>query len=390
MNAPRTDRSPAHRPVALPDWLDPQEWLAVARHATARDVEGALGRDAPGIADFAALVSPAADAYLEGMAQKAQVLTRRHFGRTVQLYVPLYLADYCSAGCVYCGFSSDRDKPRRKLDESELIHELSALRDMGFDEVLLLTGDRTGEAGFDYLRRSIATAATLFSHVSVETFTMTREEYHRVAEAGCTSVALYQETYDTAAYFPLHRWGPKFHYEKRLLGPEQALSGDIRSVGLGVLLGIADPVYDLLSLFRHATHLQRRFWRGGVSVSFPRIRPQLGGYEAQHPVDERFLARIIFAFRICMPEVPLTLSTRESAAFRDGMAGLGVNRMSVASRTTVGGYYDESADRAGGQFDISDERDVATFCAMLRAKGLEPVFKNWDAVYREAPAVAAH
>jgi 2-iminoacetate synthase len=165
------------------------------------------------------------------------------------------------------------------------------------------------------------------------------------------------------------------------MGPELALSSGIRMMGLGVLLGLVDPVFDLLAVFRHAAYLRRKFWQSGVSVSFPRMRPQFGDYEPPHPVDDKAFAQYIFAFRICMPEIPLVLSTRESARFRDGIAGTGVSKMSVASRTTVGGYADEGG-REYGQFDISDERDVDAFCAALRAGGLEPVFKNGDAAYR--------
>jgi 2-iminoacetate synthase len=371
------------RIVDLPDWLKPDAWLPRAREATARDVAAALAHDEPGEAQFAALISPAADGALEAMAQRAQELTRRHFGSTISLYVPLYLADYCSAGCVYCGFASDRRKVRTKLGPADLEHELEAVSALGFDDILLLTGDRTGAAGFAYLRDSVARTAARFASVAVEAFTLSVEEYAGLGAAGCTAVTLYQETYDAAEYGPLHRWGPKADYLRRLQGPESALQAGIRGVGLGVLLGLCDPAYDLLSLYRHAQRLRRLHWRSGVSISFPRMRPQLGGYAPRHPVSDRALARYIFAFRLCMPDVPLVLSTRESAPFRDAIAGIGVSRMSIASRTTVGGYVAQGDPSEGGQFDICDERDVHTFCAALRARGLEAVFKNWDAAYRD-------
>lgn len=377
-----TQRKPyTGKEVTLPDWLDPAPWLEAALRADAARVRAALASDAPDVNDFAALISPAAEPFLEEMAARARTLTQHHFGRTISLYVPLYLADYCSSGCIYCGFSSDRTRPRRKLEADDLDREIQALRGMGFDEILLLTGDRTTDADFHYLRDCVDRAASVFSTVGVETFTLKPDEYRELVLAGCTSVALYQETYDPRAYYPLHRWGPKVHYERRLMGPELALAAGVRTMGLGVLLGLVDPVFDLLALFRHAAHLRRKFWQAGVSISFPRMRPQFGDYEPTHPVDDKTLARHIFAFRICMPEIPLVLSTREGARFRDGIAGTGISKMSVASRTTVGGYADEEG-REFGQFDISDERDVDAFCAALRAGGLEPVFKNWDAAYR--------
>ena len=275
-----------------------------------------------------------------------------------------------------------------RLGPEDLAREMSALQDMGINDVLLLTGDRTGMAGYSYLRDRVAEAAEYFDTVSVEAFTMSVEEYAGLVDAGCDSVALYHETYDTKDYVPLHRWGPKSDYLRRLQGPENALEAGMRWVGVGALLGLCEPRYDMLALYRHASYLRRKYWRAGVSISFPRMRPQLGDYAPRFPVDDHFFAQIIFAFRICMPEVPLVLSTRETAAMRDGMAGIGISRMSVASRTTVGGYADES-ERSGGQFDISDERDVNTFCAALREKGLEPVFKNWDSVYRSDVPEAA-
>ncbi|NLX27030.1 MAG: 2-iminoacetate synthase ThiH, partial [Lentisphaerae bacterium] len=145
----------------------------------------------------------------------------------------------------------------------------------------------------------------------------------------------------------------------------------------------ADPRFDILCLYRHAKHLLKTYWQAGVSISFPRIRPQLGGFQPEHPVDERMLAQIIYALRICLPEVPLVLSTREPQRVRDGLAGVGISKMSVASKTTVGGYSTDS-EESTEQFEISDDRDIPTFCAMLRAKGLEPVFKNWDSAYRGA------
>jgi 2-iminoacetate synthase len=368
--------------ICLPDWLDPAPWLDAAQTTQSARVEAALASESPDITDFAALISPAAQPYLERMARRAQHLTRRHFGNTISLYVPLYLADHCSSGCSYCGFASDRERPRVKLGDEEIRRELATLKSMGFDETLLLTGDRHREADFNYLRHAVDLAADDMDLVAVETFTLKEEEYADLSRAGCSSVTLYQETYNPLVYFPTHRWGPKYDFMRRLAGPAAALAGGIRTIGLGVLLGLAPPVPDILSLFRHTTHLRKTYWKSGVAVSFPRIRPQLGDYAPAHPVGDSFLAQIIFAFRICLPDVPLVLSTRESARFRDGIAGVGISKMSIASRTTVGGYA-ENQDPHGGQFEISDERPVDAFCDALRAKGLEPVFKNWDAVYTD-------
>jgi 2-iminoacetate synthase len=367
--------------TTLPDWLDSTPWRGVAANAREPDVRRALESEDPREEELAILLSPAADRMIETLAQRAFSLTRSHFGNTVSLYVPLYLSDYCTGGCVYCGFASDRAVARHCLSPDELTAELRAIKDMGAEEVLLLTGERTPAADFAYLRSAVAGAARQFHAVTVEAFPMTVDEYRQLADAGCVGVTLYQETYDPIQYDLLHRWGPKKDYAARLDAPDRVLAAGMRFAGLGVLLGIADPMADLLCLFRHAAHLRRTHWRAGVSLSFPRVCAQRGDYAPPFPVSERFLAQIIFAFRICLPDVPLVLSTREGSAFRDGMAGVGVSKMSVASRTTVGGYVGH-AESPDGQFHVNDNRDVKTFCEALRRKGLEPVFKNWDAIFR--------
>ena len=365
----------------LPEWADPGAWVDMARSATDADVGRALAAESPREPEMAALLSPAAGRHLEAMARRAQALTVRHFGRTISLYVPLYLSDYCSGGCVYCGFAADRKQPRHRLEPAEIDQELAAIKAMGFDEVLLLTGERTPRADLDYLRDAVARAAKRFHAVTVEAFPMGTDEYRQLADAGCVGVTLYQETYEPVQYEQLHRWGPKRDYAARLDAPARALAGGMRWVGLGALLGLSDPVFDVLALYRHARHLRHTFWQCGVSVSFPRVCPQEGGFIPPHPVSETYLAQVIFAFRIACPDMPLVVSTRERAHFRDGVAGVGVNKMSIASRTTVGGYREHQAS-PDGQFHVNDDRDVATFCAALKAKGLEPVFKHWDSVYR--------
>jgi 2-iminoacetate synthase len=376
MNSPLATR---HSPLAtLPAWLDPTPWLN--RTFSARDVQHALGTESPDEETLAALLSPAAADFLEPMAARAQAMTQRYFGRTIQLYVPLYLSSWCSGGCAYCGFAADRHTSRHALDFAAVEKELEAIKAMGFEEVLMLTGERSAHAGLDYLRECVALAGKKFHNVAIEVFPMAEEEYRVLADAGATSVTMYQETYHPETYDVMHRWGPKKDFLKRLNAPERALAGGLRFAGLGALLGLADPRYDMLALYRHARHLQKTFWQSGLTISFPRIRHEAGGFVPPYPVDEKMLAQIIFAFRIVLPDVPITLSTREGAAFRDGIAGIGVNKMSIASKTTVGGYGDKGSDE--GQFDISDGRGLDSFFAMLRSKDLEPVFKNWDEVYR--------
>lgn len=366
--------------AGLPEWLDPSPWLFDKGPVDELAIKNAIYSKSPGPAELAALLSDEAGGHLEEMAQRAQSITKRHFGRTISLYVPLYLSNYCSGGCVYCGFASDRKQVRMKLNDVELESEVKALAAQGFNDVLLLTGEKTDDAGFDYLRDCVKAVSSRIHNVSVESFSMSTDEYSQLYAAGCTSVTLYQETYDPELYAELHRWGPKKDYEYRLESPSRAMDAGMRSVGLGVLLGLADPRREAICLFLHARHLLKKHWRCGVMISFPRICNQQGEYKPKYLVDDRFLARMIFAFRICLPEVSLVLSTREKAELRDGFAGVGINRMSVASRTTVGGYGSEDQS-SGAQFEVTDTRDVKSFCKVLRAKKLEPVFKNWDSVF---------
>ena len=357
--------------------------MDAVKKATSEDVLRCLSKKSHDSNDLAVLLSAPASEVLEDMATLAKALTQRHFGRTISLYVPLYLSDYCSGGCVYCGFAAERKIPRRKMEYEEVEVELNSIMKMGFDEILLLTGERTPQADFDYLKRCVELAASRFHQVTVEAFPMAQEEYAQLVHAGCTGLTIYQETYDPVVYQQVHRWGPKKNYEFRLDTPARALSAGMRTVGLGVLLGLADPVADAVALFEHLGYLRRKFWRAGFSISFPRIRPQTGGFIPDRPVDERFLAQLIYAFRICLPDVPLNLSTRESARFRDGVAGVGINKMSIASKTTVGGYC-ESLEHEDdhGQFQVSDGRGIKAFFKVLNEKGLEPVFKNWESIYR--------
>jgi 2-iminoacetate synthase len=365
----------------LPDWLNPEPWLN--HEFTAADVQRAIYADAPNEKTLAALLSPTAGEFLELMAQRAQSITRRHFGRTISLYTPLYLSNFCNGGCRYCGLAADRRAQRTALSQEQLRHEMDAIQKMHFEELILLTGERMPEADVPYLCDCVAVAAEYIANVTIEVFPMAEAEYRQLANAGCTGVTIYQETYDPVIYEQMHRWGAKRDFLGRIDAPDRALRGGLRTAGIGALLGLADPQFDILCLYRHAKHLLKTYWQAGVSISFPRIRPQLGGFQPEHPVDERMLSQIIFALRICLPEVPLVLSTREPRRVRDGLAGVGISKMSVASKTTVGGYSADS-EESTEQFEISDDRDIPTFCAMLRAKGLEPVFKNWDSVYRGA------
>jgi 2-iminoacetate synthase len=336
----------------------------------------ALAAPDPDLEDLAALLSPAAAPLLESMAQKAQGLTRKHFGRVIELYIPLYISNYCSSGCDYCGFASDREVERRRLSLPEIETELGALAGQGFDEILLLTGERHRPEDFAYLLDAAKLCKRYINRVTVEAFPMEIDEYRQLVEAGLFGVTIYQETYDRALYDRVHRWGPKKSYGHRLDTPERALKAGVRGAGLGALLGLGEVRYDLLMLAAHLKHLYRRYWEAHYSVSFPRLRPEAGGFQGTLRVSDRELAQFIFAFRIAFPKFHLVLSTREPSYMRDNLAGVGVSKMSVGSRTTVGGYRHQYGDSR--QFEIADGRSRQEFCEALSRRGLMGVYKNWD------------
>ena len=260
----------------VPNWLDPSPWLDLVERADRDMVRRALASEDPGIREFAILLSAAAGEDIESLARRAQALTRRHFGRTVALYAPLYLSNYCPSKCTYCGFASDRRIQRHKLTMAELESEAAAMKQLGVEEILLLTGDRTGSADHGFVCDCVARTAAHFHNITAEVFAMTAEEYSGLAKAGCTAVTLYQETYDPARYEALHLAGPKRDFAWRLEAPARALSAGMRAVGLGALLGLNRPVPDLLSLFRHATYLRQRYWRSGVSLLIPARQAAIG------------------------------------------------------------------------------------------------------------------
>ena len=363
---------------ALPSWL--RQGLSFPRtEPSSTAIEHAIRSDEASLERMSILLSSKADSYLEDMAQRAHQLTAKHFGKTISLYAPLYLSNHCSGGCAYCGFASDRTQPRHRLELEDIHKECQALRSNNYDDILLLTGEETEQADFSYLLKATEACSQHFHAVSVESFGMTVEQYTQLASAGCTGVTLYQETYNPDLYDAMHRWGPKKDFLFRLQASEAVAQSGMRSIGIGALLGLGDPILEALCMLNHAIYLRKTYWRCGVMVSFPRLRGEAGNFTPPCPVGDRQLAQIIFAFRLCLPDVQLVLSTREPPAFRDHMAGNGISRMSVASKTTVGGYHEPTDEP--GQFDVSDNRNVEEFCGALSERGLQPVFKNWDRAF---------
>ncbi len=351
--------------------------LARAEGATDSEVARALSKEARTLEDFATLISPAAAARTDALTEAAGELTLRRFGRTMQLYAPLYLSNACVNTCLYCGFSRPNAIARRTLSPAELEGEMTHLASEGFRHLLLVSGEDPRDVSLDYLEEAVRAARRRFASVSIEVAPLEKEGYARMLAAGAEGVVAYQEVYDRGAYEAVHTAGPKKDWADRLEVPERAAAAGMRRLGIGALLGLAPWRREALALAAHALHLQKTAWRSALAVSFPRLRPAAGGYTPPHPVDDAALTQLIAALRLLLPDAGLVLSTREPEALRDRLALAGITTMSAGSRTEPGGY--EEPGKAEGQFEVHDARTPAEVAGRLRELGLDPVWKDWDA-----------
>ncbi len=341
-------------------------------------VRAAINRTTPSFDDFFALTSPAASLFLEEMAAKANRLTRQHFGRTIHLFTPMYLSNYCANHCVYCGFNCNVDIPRSKLSKEQLEQEASAIAATGLKHLLILTGEAPGKAGVDYIEECMEVLRPHFPSVSIEVFAMDEDEYRRLVKAGVDGLTIYQETYDEELYARLHPRGPKKDFRYRLDAPERGCKAGMRVVNIGALLGLGDWRKDALITGLHARYLMDLYPEVDISVSLPRMRPHAGGWQPATIASDRDLVQIMLALRIFLPRLGITVSTRESAQFRENILPLGVTKMSAGVTTAVGGHSQD--DDKVGQFEICDERSVDEMCEVLKKHGFQPVFKDWQPI----------
>ena len=348
--------------------------------ATDADVDRALQRTGRReLADFAALLSPAAALRIEDLAQAAHATTVRRFGRTIHLFAPLYLSNECVSSCTYCGFAAENEIARRTLDPQEVLREALELRSRGFRHVLLVAGEHARIVSKDYLVECVRTLAPHLPSLAVEVQVWDTATYRRLVEAGCDGLVVYQETYDRATYAAVHLKGKKRNYDWRLAAPDRGAEAGMRKLGIGALLGLHnDWRTEALALATHAQALVRRWWRCEVSVSLPRLRPAAGGFEPADPVGDRDFVQLLCALRLLLPDLGISLSTREPAALRDALLRLGVTHLSAGSHTEPGGYA--SPSDAEPQFEISATRSPAELVAVLRAAGYDPVWKDWERV----------
>lgn len=352
-------------------------WDEFWREVTPGKIESILGQDKISLEDFIVLLSPLAENYLEAMAQKARELTIQHFGRTVLLYTPMYLSNYCVNQCVYCGFNSKNHISRHHLTLEEVEKEAQAIAKTGLKHILLLTGEAKQKASLAYLKECIAIIKKYFASISLEIYPLTTEEYQEMEREGVDGLTIYQETYDKDIYEEIHLRGPKRNYDFRLNAPERACEASIRSVGIGALLGLVPWRQEAFFTGLHAHYLQNKYLDTEISLSLPRLRPHGGGYQPKFPVSDKNLVQIMLAFRLFLPRVGITLSTRESSSLRDSLFPLGVTKMSAGSSTAVGGHSQEGSTE---QFVIADDRSVEEMKKTISELGYQPVLQDWPPI----------
>jgi 2-iminoacetate synthase len=354
---------------------------------TAADVRRALGRVRAGLDldDLQALLSPAAAPFLEEMAQLSRQQTIERFGRTMQIFAPLYLTNVCHNVCTYCGFSAQNKIPRKILNDDEIRAEAEVLRSRGIEHVLFVTGEST-RVGREYFSNALRILRPYFSSLSMEVQPVSEEDYGALAQEGLSAVIVFQETYDPAAYARYHLKGPKADLPFRLETPDRLGRAGLKKIGLGALYGLSDWRTDAWFLGLHLRYLEKQYWKSRYSISFPRLRPHAGAEIEVTPTSERDLVQAFCAYRLFSREVELTLSTRESPKFRNHALHLGVNSMSAGARTNPGGYASEPDSLE--QFQIGDERSCDEVAAYLRSQGYEPVWKDWDPAYDGQVATA--
>ncbi len=358
-------------------------------------------RKSPALRRFEDWLAPQSDETFERMAQQSRALTRQNFGRTMRLFAPLYLSNECINNCRYCGFSRDNPILRVTLDRAQVLAEARHLAKEGFRQILLVTGEHPKFVSQSYLADCVRALAPQFSSISIEVGPMETDDYVPIVQAGAEGLVVYQETYNREIYAEMHTSGPKRDFNWRLDCPERGYAAGFRRLGIGALFGLAPWREETVALAAHIDYLLRRCWQAQITVSLPRLRPAAGEFQPLFAMTDRELAQLICALRLTFPQVGIVLSTRETGPLRDTLVSLGVTMMSAGSHTEPGGYtrqgredlhltlrgrivapeFQDGLDEiATGQFEISDERSAAEIAGVLRDRGYEPVWKDWDQV----------
>lgn len=329
--------------------------------------------------DLGVLLSPAAAGTLEDMAQLSRAYTEERHGKTISLYIPMYVSNACTNKCVYCGFNHDNPLSRVTLSLEEVRRECEAIKRLGpFDNLLIVAGEYPSLSGVEYLEKVIRICREYFHNITIEVMPMKARDYGRLVNAGLYGVVCFQETYNRDAYGKYHPHGMKSHYDWRLNGFDRMGEAGVHKIGLGALLGLEDWRTEAVMLGRHLRYLQKKYWRARYSINFPRMCPSESGFHPEHPVSDKDLLQLILAFRLFDHDIDISISTRERPALRDNLISLGVTSLSAGSKTEPGGYevYPEALE----QFSTTDTRTPAEVEAAIRGRGYQPVWKDWDRV----------
>lgn len=370
------------------DEIDRYDWDSTIRaveSATDADVRQVLAKARRNVKpltpdEFAILISPAADAHLEEMAELSRHFTLERFGKTISMYIPMYVSNACTNKCVYCGFNHDNPFMRTTLTMDQVEDECKAIKKLGpFENLLIVSGEYPSLCGVDYLERVLQRCRPYFHNLTIEVQPMKAADYYRLTKSGLNGVVCFQETYHRSAYKTYHPQGMKSHYAWRLNGYDRMGEAGVHKIGMGVLLGLEDWRADVVMMARHLRYLQKRFWRSRFSVNFPRMRPSESGYQPKVVINDRELARLTFAFRIFDHDIDISFSTREAPFYRDHIMSLGVTSMSAGSQTEPGGYA--TSPDALEQFEVSDDRSPQNVANAIKKNGYEPVWKDWDAIF---------
>lgn len=338
-----------------------------------------LAKDTLSTHDFLTLLSPKAGEHLEAMAQKAQRLTVQYFGRTIQLFIPLYLSNYCANHCAYCGFNRQNTIIRKTLSLDEIEAEAQAIAATGLQHVLFLTGESPQHTPMEYLLAAARCLKRHFASVSIEIFPLEEADYRLLQQAGVDGMTLFQETYDQEVYRRVHLAGRKTDYRYRLDAPERAAAAGFRQVNIGALLGLCEPRREIFFTGLHGRYLEDTSPDTEISISLPRFNEAEGSFQPDYLVDDRFFVQFMAALRLFLPRAGMTISTRENARLRDRLLFLGATRYSAGSSTGVGGYT-KGGVAGSCQFEITDNRSVAEVASAIVANGYQPVFKDWDTI----------
>lgn len=356
--------------------IGPEDIKRFVHSVSAGDVRRVLSKRVLNWNDFLTLLSPAAALDLEMLAQKSRQVTLQRFGRTVQMYAPLYVSNECYNSCTYCSFTKENDIPRKTLTTSEFLEELKHLVSQGFQNVLLVSGEDQRIIPLEYFEQILPIAQEYCSYVALEIYPVDLAGYQRLKRSGVDGIVVYQETYDPVRYRALHVAGPKRLFERRLAVPDWIGQAGIRNVGIGVLLGLSEWLFDVAMLAAHAEYLVSKYRQMKVSISLPRIRKGPLGFMPEYCVNDRTFVQIMAALRLFLPDCGFVLSTREESSFRDAVFPIAVTQMSAGSETNPGGYL--LAKDSLKQFDITDDRSPTDVAAMVCAQGYEPVWKDWS------------